>query len=398
MRIGIIGDVHLGASYSIGYKDHNTGRNSRLLDYEQTLYKTIDKCLDEGCQILVFTGDIFEHRHPNALYQKLFSKALSHAIAEGIKEIHIVVGNHDQQRISDATTLSYLKELHLNNIMVHEKLSMVNFDSEKVSLFFMPYIDKNWLEATSYSDALDKIKLQLQYQIVQSPNDHYRLLVGHMTLEGTFIGEEYAELYDDNDLFLPLEMFSNIDATIMGHVHTPSVKSEKPYIAYVGSMEKRGSFENYDKKFVIVDTDSKSVEWFVEPCRDILEIKLNISDNHFGESLMDKLKSDFEKFSESNNLEDSILKCSLTLSAEDNKYYIPNLLEQYVKEKFSTKHCVPIKPNVIFNRQARDSNITENASDEESFMRYTKNTLDNKAIFDKVISYGLDIIKSIEVK
>jgi len=41
MKIGVIGDVHLGASYSLGKKDYIKGINSRLVDYDNTLIETI---------------------------------------------------------------------------------------------------------------------------------------------------------------------------------------------------------------------------------------------------------------------------------------------------------------------------------------------------------------------
>jgi len=85
MKIGIIGDVHLGASLAMGKKDAESGINTRLADYDSTLNSTIYDLYDKGCETLVFTGDIFEHRTPTMKQQELFSAALRRAIEKGFK-------------------------------------------------------------------------------------------------------------------------------------------------------------------------------------------------------------------------------------------------------------------------------------------------------------------------
>jgi exonuclease SbcD len=397
MRIGVIGDVHIGASYSLGHKDHSTGRNTRLLDYQKTLEKTITAMIDAGCEIIIFTGDIFEHRHPNALYQKIFSQHLYYALSNGIKEIHIVVGNHDQQRISDATTISYLQELALPNIIVHDNLDMVTIDKggePEVNLLFFPYRDRKWLGVDSYGEAIEKLDSQLKYQLSCIDNSAPKLLVGHMTIEGTFFADEYAELYSENELFLPKEMFNNIDVTIMGHVHSPYVISEDPYIAYVGSMERRGAFENHDKKYAIIDTRTKDIQYGIEPCRNIYDIKIDLSDTVHGELLMDKVASKIVEFSKASNIENAIVRVMLSIAADDSKFCFPRQLEEFIRKDLKAEYCVPIKPTLFFSRQARDAQINENSSDPEAFVRYVKNTVEDTTLGESIIGIGLEIIKA----
>lgn len=397
MRIGIIGDVHIGASYSLGKKEHVSGRNTRLLDYENTLQKTIDDLINEDCDVIVFTGDIFEHRHPNALYQKIFSQYLYYALSNGIKQIHIVVGNHDQQRISEATTISYLQELALPNIIVHDNLSKLTLTDKngkpEINILFMPYRDRKWLEQETYQEAIAKLDKDLKYLLSSIDNPAPKLLVGHMTIEGTFFADEYAELYSENELFLPKEMFANIDFTIMGHVHSPYVVSESPYIAYVGSMEKRGAFEDHDKKYAIVDSVKMSVNYKAEPCRNIFDIKIDLSDKLRGSTLEDDVKSSIDMFAAKNVLQNSIVRVMLTIAADDSNFCDPSRVEAYLLNEYKIENCVAIKPALYFSRQARDSSITEHASDEESFIKYIKNTIDDDALAEDIISEGLEIIK-----
>lgn len=397
MKIAVIGDVHLGASMTMGYKDHRTGRNSRLLDYEHTLEKTLSLVAEQGCTVVVFTGDIFEHRHPNALYQKIFSKQLRNALNFGIKEIHIVVGNHDQQRQANATTISYLQELGLENIVVHDKIDSTTVVSSNgivaANLIFLPYRDRKWLEAETYKEAIDIIDRDIKYELSSLSNDAPRFLIGHMAIEGTFFAKEDEELYSDNELFLPIDMFKNIDATIMGHVHSHNILSSDPYVAYVGSMEKRGAFEKHNKKYAIIDTNTKKITYGDEPCRDIYDIVLDLSHQPYGKDLDKKVLEKVAKFAETNSLESSIVRVILSIASDDASFVDAKKIESTLYKKYGVEFCAPIKPRLYFSRQARDSNITEHSSDTEAFTRYVKNTVDDEGSAKKLIAKGLEIIK-----
>lgn len=396
MKIAIIGDVHFGANYNLGQRDSITGLNTRLKDYSRTLERTIDDLVSDGCEEIIFTGDIFETRHPSVVQQKLFSQNLAYALNQGIKSIDIVIGNHDQQRVQDANTLSYLQELDLHNIKVHEDITWRKLEKNGqvvANLIFMPYRDRKWLGDDTYADAIAKIKSALMYIIGEIDNQAPKIVVGHFAIEGTMFAEEYSELYGDNELYLPKNIFNDIDITIMGHVHTPYVLSDEPYIAYVGSMEKRGAFENHKKKYAIIDLSNRSVEYRDEPCREIYELKIDLSSQIYTEELMSKVTKEIDKFANSTDIKESIIKISISILAEDSKFLEPKQLEDYVKEKYKVEYCVPIKPLLFSSRQARDAHITEHSSDEEAFTRFLKNTMSEYEFIDEIISTGLDIIR-----
>jgi exonuclease SbcD len=396
MKIAIIGDVHFGANYSLGQKDSVTGLNTRLKDYSKTLERTIDEIVSDGCEEIVFTGDIFETRHPSVVQQKLFSQNLAYALSQGIKSIDIVIGNHDQQRVHDANTLSYLQELNLHNIKVHEDIAWRKLEKNGVvvaNLIFMPYRDRKWIGDDTYYDAIAKIKSSFTYILGEIDNQAPKIVIGHFAIEGTMFAEEYAELYGNNELYLPKSMFNEIDITIMGHVHTPYVLSDEPYIAYVGSMEKRGAFENHKKKYAIIDLQNKRVEYKDEPCRDIYELKLDLSSQIYADELMSKVTKEIDKFAQSTDLKDSIIKISIFILAEDSRFLEPKHLEEYVKDKYKVEYCTPIKPLLFSPRQARDAHITEHSSDEEAFARFVKNTMSEYEFIDDIIGTGLDIIR-----
>lgn len=402
LKIGIIGDVHLGASYSLGKKDHSKGINSRLVDYDITLIETIKDMAAQGCKHLIFTGDIFEHRTPSVKQQELFSAALKIALDLGIEEIHIVVGNHDQQRITRATTISYIKELQLSNIHVYDEIDMVTVhddDGEALAnLIFMPYRDRKWFETDSAQQAINEVDEMLSYHLGSIDNDAKKILVGHMVVEGTmWMLDEYADLYESNDLILPRDMFRSIDVTVMGHVHTPGLVCKNPFIYYVGSMEKRGAFEAHDKKYVIIDLETKSFKPHNEPCRNLYDIKMDFSNLPQGEKLMGLIIEHIDEFAKDKEMASAIVRVMVSISADDDKFCNPKEIEEYLRAKYNVEHCVEIKPSLLFSRQARDSQINEHASDTESFSKYINKAFRDSEIKDEILSLGLDIIRAEEV-
>lgn len=398
MIIGIIGDVHLGASFSLGKKDHMLGINTRLVDYNNTLLKTIDQLVEAGCTHLIFTGDIFEHRTPSVKQQELFSASLRYAVEKGIRKIYIVVGNHDQQRITRATTISYIKELPLENIHVYDDMDMVVINDDDgvplANLIFMPYRDRKWFETDSNKLAIEQLDEMLSYHTSSIDNEALKILVGHMTIEGTlWMLDDYSDLYNDgNDLILPKDMFKSIDITVMGHVHTPGIISKSPFIYYVGSMEKRGAFESHDKKFCLIDLTKKKFKPVTEPCRNLYDLKIDLSNETHSSTLMKKICSQVDEFASKFDMVKSIVRVVLTISAADDKFCIPKDIESYLYEKYNIEHCVEIKPSLIFSRQARDSSITEHVSDTEAFSRFAKSSYKGNELRDEILARGLEII------
>lgn len=400
MKVLIIGDTHIGAAANQGVLHPELQINTRTLDYAETLKYTIDKGAEAGCEVLIFTGDIFEHRKPTLTQQKIFSQSLHFAVNRGFKDIHIVVGNHDQQRLSRTTTLGYLKELQLPNITVHDDFDRIEIkENRKVigNVIFMPYRDRKWFGVETYQEALAAVKQSLDFELKAIENHLPRAVVGHFTIEGTFFNEGYADLYNENQLFLPVSMFDKVDITIMGHVHEPTVISQTPYIAYVGSMEKRGGFETHDKLFAILEfkDGNADVNFYVEPCRAIYEMDFDFSQSSLGDKLQPKIMKEVEDFSKKNSLSGSIVKVNLKLLADDEQFCDTKKVMSFLKEEYGVSYCSEIVPSFFSQRQARDERITERISDREAFRLFVENTVEEE-LKKSVLELGMEIVKALE--
>lgn len=394
MRIGFIGDVHLGASLSLSKKEGSAGMPSRQEDYFNTLKTTIKGLFDNGARYLVFTGDIFEHRLPTIKQQECFSNALAYALALGFKLVVICVGNHDQLRTINSTNLSYLKELDLPQIRVCDDIECVEIkEDDKVicNLIAIPYRDRRWYGVATNAEALEAIDNEFSMVMSSIDNDAPKVVIGHMTIEGTlWMVEEYAELYNGNELVLPQSMFNNVNITVMGHVHTPGIISKKPLIFYTGSMEKRGGFEDHDKKYFIIDLATRKLLDFVEPCRNIYDIPISFVEKPVGKELMAQLFANIDVFCTGKAMPDSIVKFNIRLQSSDEKYCDSDALSEYMITKYGVSHCIEVKPSLTFSRQARDENITERTSDEEAYRRYIENEYSDHPLKNEILDNALE--------
>lgn len=382
--IGIIGDCHLGASLKAGTKDPVTGIPSRLVDYHNTLLFAIEE-IAKTCDTIVFTGDIFEHRYPHMIQQQMFSNALRRALELGVKQIHILIGNHDQQRTASTTTLAYLSELKLDNIIIHDEPNTVRIGND--ALHFFPYRDRKYLAAPTYAEgiaAADVIIAGLAANRAPGSN----ILIGHMAIEGTFFAEEEAELYTDNELMLPKASFAPFDLTIMGHVHTPGVVSTNPQIYYVGSLEKRGAFESHKKQYCVVDLQNRSADWKTLPCKDFYEFGIGLPKT--GVELMSGLLAQLVKQIDSTDLTGNIAKVEISVSSED----IGHLNPDAIMAELLRRGCSFVYPPSVSvkTERALRNDVKELGSDTETWSQYIQGLVTDKDFAAQLIAVGNSII------
>jgi DNA repair exonuclease SbcCD nuclease subunit len=397
VKLGVIGDVHLGANQWAGRQHPSLNVNTRLIDYAETLDITIDEMVVSGVTEIIFTGDIFEHRFPSIVQQKIFSQSLHRALSNGIERIHIVIGNHDQQRIHDTTTLSYLKELNLPNIRVYDEMSLQTikwFDKPIANLILMPYRDRLWLEQDTHAGAIEVLQSNLNAIMSIRNNILPTILIGHMTIEGTFVDEGYKDMYGENQLTLPKSMFDGINVTIMGHIHKPDIISDSPYIAYIGSMEKRGGFEDHDKLYAIIDLETANVEYRREPCRNMWDMSLDYTSLIVGEQLMDRVRSDIAHYAQHHELAHSIVRPVIRICAEDEQFLDSRSVISHLKDMYHVHFCTEIKPEIMTSRQSRDDRITEDISHVHALRMHLENSIEDADMRRLLIDAGAEIIRA----
>lgn len=400
MKIGIIGDVHIGAAYNLGKLDPNTQLNSRLLDFSNTFDSIVDEFVKRKVKIIVLTGDIFETRHPTSAQLNIFSKCVQRAINNNL-EIVVVVGNHDQQRTIATTTVDIFNSLETPGISIYPNFGVHEVKDEfgnSVNFILMPYRDRRMTRAKTNADAINKIQEELNE--LCSNLDSPKIIVGHFMMDKSITGEN-PDSFSINELILPLSMFDNSDVTIMGHVHKHAILSKKPLIMYSGSMEKVSFGEKHHTKIAIVlDTNNiLNPEIIKTKIRNLYEMNFNYTEGEkdFKNQITDKIILDIKKFNIRCNLDGAVVK--LIAKVKENDFYFVNQekIKEYILSK-KVKHLSPIEISSVKSRKLRNKNITENVGGKKAMASFIKGLIEPEQIKRKLIKFANSVIEEVEGK
>lgn len=395
MKIGIIGDTHFGAAYNIGKTDGETQLNSRLIDFSNTFNTIVDSFVSRDVKVLVLTGDIFETRHPTSAQLNSFSRCIQRATELGMRVL-IVVGNHDQQRNIDTTTVDIFNYLNIPNVSVFPDIDSVSLKDEHgkdFHLVLMPYRDRRMVNTPSNSEAIVVLKNILSKLIENKVGP--KILVGHLMLEKTAEAEN-PDSFSINELVLPFNTFQGFDAVLMGHVHKHEVMSTKnPVIIYTGSMEKVSFGEkDHNKVTVVLDTDDiENFEIIPTNTRNIFEMNFDYSggDKLFKDEISNKINSDIDAFDKKTSIKDAIVKLVVRVKDSDLYHVNHQKIRDYILSK-NVNNLVPMQITSIVFRQLRNSNITEDTDSKKAMTTFINSLSEPDNIKRRLQKYADQII------
>lgn len=374
MKIVVLGDTHFGGGYSLGKKDTRTHLNTRLLDFSNTFDFAVDYMVNNHVRHFVITGDIFEYRRPQAAELSLFSKKMCRLTELGI-HTHILVGNHDIISEQKTTTIDVLSSLKLPMVHVYSDISSLTCGDEtkeKINLIFFPFRKRQMLDCVSNDEAVARLSDRLSYELRSLSKKHPSILVGHMMIQETRLGETILE-GESGEVVLPCSMFDELQAVIMGHVHPHQIIKRDPLITYVGQMEARDFGEGkYDKYLMLIENNDNRLTFNFErlPCRPIYDIVIDQSSADNGKLAITKTKEYLENFSNTNNMIGSIIKITIMLNEKSIFDFNIDNIKRFLKKKLLINHCVGIYPQVVSQRQLRKGTITESLDLESAFSQF----------------------------
>ncbi len=391
MRFVILGDTHFGGGYSLGKVDPQKQLNSRLLDHIDTMGSVIDFCADNFVDVLIITGDIFEHRRPDSAQISLFSELLARLADLGI-HTHIVIGNHDIIRSHNATTIDMLKKLKLSHVHVWSEIETVHIGD--VNFIFLPYRTRQMLQCSTNKEAVNFLSDRLQFEIKSIDNNDPVIVVGHFAIQSAKAHGVLLDFNTVSEIVLPVEMFKDIDATIMGHIHQHQVVSDNPFVTHVGSMERTDFGEaDENKYFLVVDMEKKpKYEFKLLKLRNLYDIK--IDQTKTTANVMEKIQKEIEEFSYGKDMIGSIVRVEILV----NDMIISDIDSSKIFKMlydFGIYHCVGVHSSIVSKRQLRSSEITERLNPKESFEKWIELESVEPDMIDKLKFSGYKIIKEI---
>lgn len=273
----IIGDMHLGKGLSLGKASVGNSYNSRVNDQVKILNWILELISDRNINRVILTGDIFEDTRPEYYLTEIFIGWIK-AINMMNVDTHIIMGNHDIFRSGKmiiSPILDIVSKVDFENVSVHRNITSIV--DEGHSFTFMPFRDRRGMECDTATEALQKLDSVIKFESHCLPKNVKKVLVGHLAIEGAiYVGDEYND--NLNELMCPLDMFSTFDYTIMGHVHRPQVKSKKPHISHIGSLDTSDYGETDHKKILIIfDSEKEDFEKITVPSRPLRILRLELS-------------------------------------------------------------------------------------------------------------------------
>lgn len=388
MKVVIIGDIHLGASFAFGRPDAETGISSRLLDYEKTLAHIITYVITQKIELCIMLGDIFETRNPSPQQVVIFYRQLKRLSDAGITS-YVLMGNHDYVKTRKITSsLDPLKEIHLPRVSIFTDITLNKFvdsNGEKVNVLMMPYRNRQSYDKNLNDEAINELVKELTLAKKDADSTAPTLLCGHMMMEGTIPSD--AGEYGINELVLPFNAFSGIDVVINGHIHRASILKEDPVFIYSGSMEcKDFSEKDHKKCFLIYDTNKKGIESVAfEPLdtRKFVDFELDYSANFPADPTAEVLKDIASK-----PLEDMVVRLNVKVpETKISSIDVTLIRKAFYDAKVSYISDISVSP-VIF-KQLRNQKINEAPDDISAFKHYIASQTN---IEDGILQLGLAIM------
>ena len=216
----------------------------------EAFIKIIDLCLEEKVDFLTIGGDTFDGADRSLCVQILLRDQFERLHKANIPVI-IVAGNHDP--LSDwLTEIKFSKNVHL---LAGDKVEMVPIkkDGNVITTIY----------GISYKVSDVKENLSLRFQAKEKNGFSIGML--HANVGSRKEHASYSPC-TINDL-----RTGNMDIWLLGHIHTPEVISENPFILYPGNIQGRHINEDGPRGCYLIKVDSNyKISYAFRPVQNIL--------------------------------------------------------------------------------------------------------------------------------
>lgn len=274
-----LADVHIGME-NYGRINPETGLNTRLHDFLDTLDEAIARSIAERVDAVVVAGDVYKSRDPSPTHQRELARRIIRLIKADIQVI-LVPGNHDTPMAAGrATSVDIFRELELPNVTVMRRISAqrIQTRSGPLQVVALPWLTRSTILAhDEFKNLPIDDLLQQMAGIIDEALPRVcgtldpsipSVLVGHAHVFGARVGAERL-LTLGNDPMLNASMLDlpNVGYFAMGHIHKHQavVTGARP-VVYAGSINRVDFSEEEEKKgFVLVELQADKSEWELVP-------------------------------------------------------------------------------------------------------------------------------------
>jgi exonuclease SbcD len=288
-----LSDIHMGSGFAHGRINPETGLNTRLEDFVNTLARCIDRAIVEPVDLVLFGGDAFPDATPLPIIQEVFAKQFRRLVDAQIPTV-LLVGNHDQHSQGQGgASLCIYRTLGVPGFVVGDRLDThwIETRNGAIQIITLPWLTRSALltrpdtEGLSLSEInhllIDRLRVALEGEIRQLDSTLPTVLLGHLMTDTAHFGAERF-LAVGKGFTVPLSLLARpcFDYVALGHVHRHQILAEHPLVVYPGSIERVDfSEEDEEKGFILVSIERgrAQAEFCPLPVRPFRTIRVDLS-------------------------------------------------------------------------------------------------------------------------
>ncbi|MGV2829284.1 exonuclease subunit SbcD [Myxosarcina sp. GI1(2024)] len=295
IKILHLSDIHMGSGFAHGRINPETGINTRLEDFLNTLNLCIDRAISEPVDLVLFGGDAFPDATPAPYIQEAFASQFRRLADANIPAV-LLVGNHDQHSQGNGgASLCIYRTLVVPGFIVGDtvKTHRLTTRNGEIQVITLPWLNRSTLLTRPQTEGLTLAEINqllvqtlqpvLEAEIRRLDPDLPTVLLGHLMADRANLGAEKF-LAVGKGFTIPLSMLirPEFDYVALGHVHKHQNlnPTNDPPVIYPGSIERVDfSEEKEDKGYVLVEVETGKAKWkFCPlPARPFRTVEIDVS-------------------------------------------------------------------------------------------------------------------------
>lgn len=349
-----LSDIHMGSGFSHGKINPETGINSRLEDFVQTLSLCIDRAINEPVDLVLFGGDAFPDATPAPYIHEAFARQFRRLADANIPTI-LLVGNHDRHSQGNGgASLCIYRTLVVPGFIVGDEIKThrIATTNGEIQVITLPWLNNSTLltrpetEGLSITEVdrllLEKLKPIIEGEIRRLDPNLPTILLGHLMADRANLGAERF-LAVGKGFTIPVSFLirPELDYVALGHVHKHQNlnPANNPPIIYPGSIDRVDfSEEKEDKGYVLINIAKSFVEWeFCPlPVRKFCTVEVDVSERDDPQQTVINTISKYE-------IKDAVVRLIYKLRSEQLELISYLELDKALK----TAHSYTIRPELI---------------------------------------------------
>ena len=354
VKILHLSDIHLGSGFSHGKINPETGINTRLEDFVNSLRICIDRAIEEPVDLVLFGGDAFPDATPAPYVHEAFASQFRRLADANIPAI-LLVGNHDQHSQGNGgASLSIYRTLVVPGFIVGDTIATHRIDTRNgaVQIITLPWLNRSSLLTRPETEGLalaevnemliQKLQPVLEAEIRRLDSDLPTVLLAHLMADRASLGAEKF-LAVGKGFTIPMSMLirEEFDYVALGHVHKHQNlnPSNDPPVVYPGSIE-RVDFgeEKEDKGYIMLEVQPGKTDWefCTLPARPFLTIDLDVSDKE------DPLQAVLDAIAE-REIEDKVVRLIYKLQSQQLDAIDTGAIDRALR----SSHSHSIRPELV---------------------------------------------------